>query len=138
MIKSLFRLNRKTFCSNGFKYPDIIIEELKSSLNNKDKAILIENEKDITNNIHFFDSEQFTDVVTLLGINKRGSHELWDLLQRKAYDYDLNFIQTKDLYNACLESERAHTDIEVKLLKEMAKTAGAVPSSERLTYNLFI
>ena len=138
MIRSLFRFNKKTFCSYGFKYPDIIIEELKSTLNNKDKASLIENEKDITNNIHFFDSDQFTDIVTLLGINKRGSHELWDLLQRKAYDYELNFIQVRDLYNACLESERAHVDIEVKLLKEMARTAGVSPSSERITYNLFI
>ena len=113
-----------------FKYPDVIISELKTAIKNHSPI----EESDIITNIHFFDSEQYTNIVTLLGSNKRGSNDLWDSLERKAFDYELNFIQVKDLFNSIVETEKPLVDLETLLTKNLAKTAGAKSTNERLTY----
>jgi hypothetical protein len=138
-ISRLFKTNpsMKYFSTQtvfNFKYPDVIIKEIKTAIENKSPI----EESEIISNIHFFDSEQYTDIVSLLGKNKRGSNDLWDSLIRKAYDYELNFIQVKDLFNSICDLEKPIGDLEVLLTKNLAKTAGAKPTNERLTYELFI
>lgn len=131
---------KKTFSTSQnlyeFEYPDEIIVNLKKSLSNKESIDKIEDS--ITNNIHYFDSEEFTDIVTLLGINKKGSNDLWDLLERKSFDYEFNFVQAKEIFNSIVESKKPLGSLEMRLIKELAKVSGDETSNEITTYRLFI
>jgi hypothetical protein len=119
----------------GFRYPDEIIQDLKIFFNNKNNQLnFYKIEESIVNNIHFFDADQFTDIVTILGKQNRGTPELWDLLNRKIYDYELNFVQARDMFNANIESAREHYEIEFKSMKTINSKNES--SHERSTYDL--
>ena len=121
----------KTF---GFRYPDEIVSDLKKALSEKQKDIY-ELESSIINNIHFFDSDQYTDIVTLLGKAHRGTPEIWDLLERKIYDFDISYIQAKDMFNSNIENDKFGYNFEKKLIREL--NSDKINSSEMAAYKLF-
>lgn len=131
---SLKSLSRPFSTQVTFKFPDEILSNLKDAL--EAKKDIKDLEEDIVSNIHFFDSEQYTDVVSLLGKHNKGSQDIWDLLERKAYDYELNFIQARDIFNSVVKGSKASNDIEVKLTRELSKTSG-LNTAEKETYALF-
>jgi hypothetical protein len=134
---SLFNFNQSTkhffSTSFGFKYPDIIIAELKQSL--EKEAPILDLEDDIINNLHFFDCEQYTDLLTLLGSKSRGSSDLWHFIQKKAHDYELDFIQVRDIYNTNCLNPKASNILSFWLNKNIAKEAG-LKTDEKETYQL--
>jgi hypothetical protein len=54
----------------------------------------IEIESSLIENIHFFDADQFVDIVSLLAYADKGTEALWDILSRKIFDYELDMIQS--------------------------------------------
>lgn len=124
----------------GFKYPDQIIEDIKKYLSDEKKEIKIkfsDLEEDIINNIHFFDVDQYTDVMTLLGKSKEGSLNLWNLLERKFFDYEYNYIQVRDIFNTNVANSSLSSRLQYGLLKELSKYDGAKDTNEVSTYKLF-
>ena len=130
MIKSILskhlRVSRAFFCTKLDIFPDQIVDNLRTSINNKtfDK-VQGDIEVDIINNIHFFDSDQFVDIYVLLAENDRGSQKLWELLSRKIYDYELNPAQNVHIYSALRNTHKASPDIATHIilpyLKSVAK-----------------
>lgn len=134
-MKSIFKVNqlKKYFstCLNNsnssinsglsYEYPDLIIKDLKEFLKTSDKShssnsnnmhTLSSIENRVINNIHYFDSDQYADLVTLFGSNGKGTVDLWDLLNRKIGDYDLNFIQAREIKNCVIDSGKYHSEID--------------------------
>ena len=122
ITNSLFTKNIiKSFSTTNLIFPDEIISDLKKYFTSGNSSIeeytKIENE--IINNIHFFDSEQFTDVISILGQNNRGSLDVWDLLIRKIYDYDFTLVQSKDIFNSLVSCDRYVDEAFWKVNKEI-------------------
>ena len=118
--------NKCNFSSNisqhNFRFPDQIVSDLKAFFNSSEyneNSDFVQLEEDITNNIHFFDAEQFTDLLTILGPMNRGSTTFWDLMERKIYDFDLNFVQSLDIYNSNVESDKHFFDLNWKLQRDL-------------------
>lgn len=129
------KLSKFSFSSFGFKYPDVIISEVKESLS-KDQSIDTL-EEDIITNLHFFDSDQYTDLMTLLGVASKGSADLWHFLEKKVFDYELNFIQVRDIYNANVENPKASQILSHELNRYITSKIGDT-SNERATYDLLV
>ena len=140
-FKNLYFLSNFQICSKfkfsshtSIKYPDEIIVETKNFLKGQGDQLTIENH--ITENIHFFDSEQFTDLVTLFGSKDQGSEDLWDLFSRKIYDYNINFVQARDIFNSLVDSGKQVDEITWKCLRVIYSKNET--DSEKNTYNLLI
>lgn len=132
-MKSIFKVNqlKKYFSTHlnnssinsglSYEYPDLIIKDLKEFLKTNDKShgsnsnnthSLSSIENRIINNIHYFDSDQYSDLVTLLGSSGKGTVDLWDLLNRKIGDYDLNFIQAREIKNCVIDCGKYNSEID--------------------------
>lgn len=83
-------------------YPNDIIDNLKHLVkeHSKDQSEWNDLDYQITDKIHFFDADQYTDIVYLLCKHSHVSDNLWDLLSRKIFDYDLNEFQTLQLFDS--------------------------------------
>lgn len=142
-MKSIFKISKlkKYFSTNStcsglnYEFPDIILRDLKDYLNVKNNSNSLNPiENRIINNIHYFDSDQYTDLVTLLASHSKGTVDLWDLLNRKIGDYELNFIQATEIKNLILDSGKYFNEIDwycsrvIYSLKES--------ESQRSTYNM--
>ncbi len=128
MIKSIFNkkfiLSRFFFCSKNNNFPDEIVESVRYNIKkNTIEDKLAELEIDIINNIHFFDSDQFTDLFVLLAENDKGTTKLWDLLSRKLYDFELNNDQRLHLIHAINNTYKYNHDIQTHLLFPFFKMA---------------
>lgn len=136
VLRKLYKISRSSFSSANFniKFPDVVLSDLKTILN--ETSCLNKIESDIIDNIHYFDCEQFCDLVCLFGDNKRGSADLWDLLERKIYDYDFNLIQLNDMYNANLTNPKTSENLRKFLVKQILKTEMSRDREER--YNNLI
>jgi len=88
-------------------FPDEIVDHLKQLVNEKSTNEHEWNELDynITDKIHFFDADQYTDIVFLLCQHSQITDNLWDLLSRKVFDYELNEFQTIQLSEAFPKAE---------------------------------
>ena len=75
-------------------FPDQIVNNLKSKVTKASEEELKEIETDIVNKINFFDSDQYADTVILLARANKGSDLLWDVLSRKVFDYNFDYIQS--------------------------------------------
>jgi hypothetical protein len=81
-------------------FPDQIVSNLKAKIGKATDEDLKEIETDIVNKIHFFDSDQYADIVILLARANKGTDLLWDVLSRKVYDYELDYMQSDALLTA--------------------------------------
>lgn len=79
-------------------YPDEIIERLKTTKFTDETWTQFE--ADVLEKIHFFDRDQYVDLVILTSRADRGTELLWDQLARKIYDYELDMAQTVYLAQA--------------------------------------
>lgn len=98
-LNKSIKANFSTSTQNNF-YPDNIIKNLRTNINNFGEEDLKEIETDIVNKIHFFDADQYADVVILLARQDKGSDLLWDVLSRKVFDYEFDLIQSEALLTA--------------------------------------
>lgn len=120
----------------NFRYPDEIVKDFKDCLNNKNNDLdIFQLEIDAINNIHFFDSEQFTDLVCLMGKHNRGTNELWDILNRKIFDFeDFNFVQAKEILNSNVECYKDRVEVDFK--SKNVYFSGNESKSQRETHDL--
>ena len=86
------------------KYPDEFIERLKTSEFTEETWVQFE--ADVLEKIHFFDSDQYVDLVTLATKADKGTELFWDQLARKIYDYELDLPQTIYLAEALGKNSR--------------------------------
>ncbi len=106
-----FALRKFSFTSQTDEvYPDEIICRLKELVEEKSDSSQEWNDIDysITEKIHFFDADQYTDAVYLLSKHSNVSENLWELLSRKIFDYDLNIFQTVQLNKAIHNCDRLY------------------------------
>ncbi len=85
-------------------YPDQIIERFKASSFTEDTWIQLE--ADVLEKIHFFDTDQFVDLVCLASKADKGTELFWDQLARKIFDYELDLPQTISLTTALRSNSR--------------------------------
>lgn len=78
-------------------------------------------ETDIIENIHFFDADQFTDIVYLYGKNNTGSFDLWDLLSRKLFDYEFDTFQAEFLAIGFSSTQKAEPYIFTHVFRQLLK-----------------
>lgn len=81
-------------------FPDQIVSNLKSSVAKASEEDLKQIETDIVNKINFFDSDQYADTVILLARANKGSDLLWDVLSRKVFDYNFDYVQSDAILTA--------------------------------------
>lgn len=97
ILKSSINKCRLASFSNTYTidlYPDQIVDKLKTTIGKQNDDDLTTLEANILDNIHFFDADQFVDLVSILAMADKGTEGLWDILSRKVFDYDLDLIQT--------------------------------------------
>lgn len=84
------------------KLPDEILDNYRNIIKGgkMNDEIWKEFEVEIINNIHFLDADQFTDVVCLFGKADKGTFDLWELVSRKIFDYELDVVQSHELFEA--------------------------------------
>lgn len=103
----------KRFSTVSELYPDQIVSNLRSLYDNQikdaDKWTMIE--VDIINKIHFFDSDQYVDIVTMFARVDKGTDNLWNLLSRKIFDYQIDLAQTEELRSALKFTSRPSESI---------------------------
>jgi hypothetical protein len=122
--KNLIKENLvKNFCTlsntkNNF-YPDTIVQNLRNKINNIDEEELKEIETDIVNKIHFFDADQYADVLILLARLDKGSDLLWEVLSRKVFDYEFDYIQSEALLTALNHTDKCYDYVLDDLKKNM-------------------
>jgi hypothetical protein len=129
MIKSIlgkqFKLTRALFCTKLDIFPDQVVDNLRANMGNNFGKVQGDIEVDIINNIHFFDCDQFVDIFVLLAENDRGSEKLWELLNRKIYDYELNSAQRTHIMSSLRNTNKSSPDILTHVicpyLKEVAR-----------------
>lgn len=85
-------------------YPDQIIERFKADSFCEETWIQIE--ADVLEKIHFFDTDQFVDLVCLASKADKGTELFWDQLSRKIFDYELDLPQTISLTTALRSNSR--------------------------------
>lgn len=112
MLKSfskLTSLNKSIKCLARFStqanytmdiFPDQILNNLKAKVAKATEEDLKELETDIVNKINFFDSDQYADTVILLARANKGSDLLWDVLSRKVFDYQFDYMQSDAILTA--------------------------------------
>lgn len=104
----------KCFSSNNKVaiFPDTIVEQLKTMLskNEVNDSEWIEMEAKITENIHFFDRDQYVDTISLIADANKGTESLWGVLSRKIYDFDLDLAQTF-FVNEVLRTSSKHDEM---------------------------
>jgi hypothetical protein len=86
------------------KYPDEFIERLKSPEFTEETWVQFE--ADVLEKIHFFDSDQYVDLVALATKADKGTELFWDQIARKIYDYELDLPQTIYLAEALDKNSR--------------------------------
>ena len=110
---------RATFSTNNNFYPDNIVKNLRANINNINEEELKEIETDIVNKINFFDGDQWADVVILLARQDKGSDLLWDVLSRKVFDYELDYVQSEALLTALNHTYKCQEFVYDDLKKNM-------------------
>ena len=105
---------------NSLPNPSSIVMKLRD-LNHDNDQEWNDNETDIIENIHFFDADQFTDIVYLYGQNESGSHLLWELLSRKLFDYEFDQYQAEFLFLGFTQSRRAEHFVHTHLFRTFLK-----------------
>jgi hypothetical protein len=101
------------------KYPDEIINEFNKS--NKTEEGWRDFEVDITNNIHFLDTDQFVDVICMFSNGDKGSEAFWDLLTRKIQEYNLDYVQSAAIMDALDGTDRPDYFVYDPLYKNFAR-----------------
>ena len=121
MLKALMknRISRNNLCLKCFSsnnkvaiFPDTIVEQLKTMLskNEVNDSEWIEMEAKITENIHFFDRDQYVDTISLIADANKGTESLWGVLSRKIYDFDLDLAQSF-FVNEVLRTSTKHDEM---------------------------
>lgn len=100
-------------------FPDQILSNLKSNINKVTEEELKEIEMNIVNEIHFFDADQYADMLVLLARSNKGSELLWDVISRKVYDYHFDYIQSEAMINALKHTYKCHDFIFHPLRKNL-------------------
>ena len=113
------KIMRATFSTNNNFYPDNIVKNLRANINNINEEELKEIETDIVNKINFFDGDQWADVVILLARQDKGSDLLWDVLSRKVFDYELDYVQSEALLTALNHTYKCQEFVYDDLKKNM-------------------
>jgi len=119
--KKFIKANFKTFSGitqNNF-YPDSIVKNLRTNINNFNEEDLKEIETDIVNKIHFFDADQYADTIILLARQDKGSDLLWDVLSRKIFDYEFDYIQSEAMLTALKHTYKCQDYVMADLKKNM-------------------
>ena len=121
---NFFKLQRKLSHQNlinSLSNPSFIVMKLRD-LNHDNKKEWYDHESDIIENIHFFDADQFTDIVFLYGKNDNGSHHLWELLSRKVFDHEFDQYQAEYAYLGFNSSQKAEPFVHTHLFRSLLKT----------------
>ncbi len=120
---SLFHFNKKfnhQNIINSLPNPANIVLKLRD-LNGHKTQEWDNYELDIIENIHFFDADQFTDIVYLYGKNNTGSFDLWDLLSRKLFDYEFDTCQAEFLAIGFCGTQKAEPYIFTHVFRQLLK-----------------
>lgn len=81
-------------------FPDQIVDNLGKVLENNNDAEWMKMESQILNKIHFFDRDQYCDVVTMIARADKGSEDFWDHLSKKIFDYELDIPQVESVIDS--------------------------------------
>ena len=102
-------------------FPDTTIANLKKTLSNKhmtaDELNIIETE--VIEKLHFYDSDQYCDVIILFSQANRGTEVFWDFISSKIFDYELDIVQTSELAYILEECKKSDYYIMDPLLKNL-------------------
>ncbi len=117
-FKKNFSTNLHSDTKNNF-YPDTIVQNFRKNIKSMDEEELKEIETDIVNKIHFFDADQYADVLILLARLDKGSDLLWEVLSRKIFDYEFDYIQSEALLTALNHTNKCYDYVYDDLKKNM-------------------
>lgn len=115
-------LSKADFCSSTVRnnfYPDNIVRNLRQKISTIDEEELKDIETDIVNKIHFFDADQYADILILLARQNKGSDMLWDVLSRKVFDFEFDYIQSEALLTALNHTNKCEDYVYDDLNKNM-------------------
>jgi hypothetical protein len=132
MFKSLF-LNKniyRRFCTKLDIYPDQIVDHVRKNITGK---YISDIEATIINNIHFFDSDQYTDLFVTFAKNDRGSNRFWDLLSRKIYDYNFDTAQRFAMLEASEKTLKHSEDIMTYLAEPFLRRLASEETRNKLS-----
>ncbi|MFM7853790.1 MAG: hypothetical protein ACKO96_18180, partial [Flammeovirgaceae bacterium] len=129
-LKISKKYNHQTII-NSLPNPANIVSKLRD-LNGVNTEEWNNYESEIIENIHFFDADQYTDIVYLYGKNNTGSYDLWDLLSRKLFDYDFDSYQAEFLAIGFTSTQKAEPYIFTHVFRELLKEDLTQSSKSRL------
>ncbi len=121
-LKKLFSLQKNLFSTASVQgidvYPDMIVNNLKTDVHKKNESEWVDVESSILENIHFFDADQFVDMVSILSYANKGSDLLWDSISRKIFDYEFDLAQTYMLDEALSQSGKGGHYIDDQIARD--------------------
>ena len=118
--------------TNSFLYPDQIIEKMKQGENLEDI------EDKIITSLNFFDVDQYVDIVIYFSRHNLGTVDLWDCLERRAYNFEFNEIQIEEMIFAQVRPDSLVMS-ELLLKKLQIDKLNRIDSKEQLdTYKQLI